>query len=139
MRKIFSLFFIILIISCSTKSIPQQSKSIQYPPWILNPFYKGYIGAVGVAKKEKNISLPEQKRIAIVVAQGHLSQIVKTVVSSEYTKIEKYDYNKKRYEKIIKQLSRQSSEAFLKHFVVKDEWIDPRNGDYYVWVVLEDH
>ena len=110
MKKTFSLFFLLLlIISCSTKSTPPKEKSvIHYPPWVLNPFYKGYIGAVGVAKKEKNVSLPQQKRIAIIVAQGHLSQIVKTVVNSEYTKIEKYNYNKKRYEKIIKQLLKQS-------------------------------
>ncbi len=136
--KLFVYLLFFFMVSCGIHTENNSIKQTQhYPPWILNPFYQGYIGAVGVARKDKNLSLTEQREIAIAVAQGHISQIIRTVISSNFIKIERYNYNKKKYKKIIKFLSKQSSEAYLKHIVIKDEWIDKKTGDYYVWVILE--
>lgn len=110
-----------------------------YPIWFYNPNYGGYIGAVGIARKTKNIGYPEQKRLAIMIAQANLSKQLKLLVNAEvYTeklRISRKDYEE--YKSKLKSLSRQESSAYLRNTVVKDEWIDPKTGDLYVWVVLE--
>jgi len=128
-------------------NIPQEKKlSIKtkyplkngYPIWVYNPNYGGYIGAVGIAKKDVG-GYTEQKRIAVMVAQANLAKQIKLLVNSTiYTEkilISKKDYEE--YKSKLKSLSKQEAQAYLKNTVVKDEWIDPKTGDLYVWVVLE--
>ncbi len=110
-----------------------------YPVWVFNPNYNGYLGAVGIAKKIKGKGYPEQKRIAVMVAKSNLAKQIRLVVNSEvYTeklRISRKDYEE--YKSKLRSLSKHSAHAYLKNVVVKDEWIDPKTGDLYVWVVLE--
>ena len=110
-----------------------------YPIWVYNPNYGGYLGAVGIAKKLQSGGYPKQKRIAIMVAKANLAKQINLIVNSKvYT--EKIRISKKDYEEYktkLYSLSKHSAKAFLKNVVVKDEWIDPKTGDLYVWVVLE--
>jgi hypothetical protein len=110
-----------------------------YPVWVYNPNYGGYLGAVGIAKKSVKGGYPEQKRIAIMIAQANLAKQIRLVLNSKvYT--EKMRISKKEFEEYkskLYSLSKQSANEFLKHTVVKDEWIDEKTGDLYVWVVLE--
>ena len=140
----------------STKKINilQENKSIQpkelkiktkyplkngYPVWVYNPNYGGYLGAVGIAKKTQKGGYPQQKKIAIMIANANLAKQINLIINSEvYT--EKIRISKKDYEEYktkLRSLSKHSAKAFLKNTIVKDEWIDPKTGDLYVWVVLE--
>lgn len=109
------------------------------PIWVYNPNYKGYLGAVGIAKKTAKGGYPEQKRLAIMIAQSNLAKQINLLVNAEvYTeklRISKKDYE--IYKSKLKSLSKQEAQAYLRNTVVKDEWIDPKTGDLYVWVVLE--
>jgi len=109
------------------------------PIWVYNPNYGGYLGAVGIAKKLEKGGYPEQKRIAIMIAQSNLAKQIRILVNSEvYTeklRISKKDYE--IYKSKLKSLSKQEAHAYLKNTIVKDQWIDPKTGDLYVWVVLE--
>ncbi|EDP73807.1 LPP20 family lipoprotein [Hydrogenivirga sp. 128-5-R1-1] len=109
------------------------------PVWVYNPNYGGYLGAVGIAKKPQRGGYPQQKRIAIMIAQSNLAKQIRLLVNAEiYTeklRISKKDYE--IYKSKLKSLSKQEASAYLRNTVVKDEWIDPKTGDLYVWVVLE--
>ena len=109
------------------------------PVWVYNPNYGGYLGAVGIAKKPARGGYPQQKRIAIMIAQSNLAKQIRVLVNAEvYTeklRISKGDFE--TYKSKLKSLSKQEANAYLKNTVVKDEWIDPKTGDLYVWVVLE--
>lgn len=110
-----------------------------YPVWVYNPNYGGYLGAVGIAKKLQKGGYPQQKKIAIMIAKANLAKQINLIVNSEvYT--EKIRISKKDYEEYktkLYSLSKHNAKAFLKNVIVKDEWIDPKTGDLYVWVVLE--
>ncbi|RMD46739.1 MAG: hypothetical protein D6834_02025 [Aquificota bacterium] len=110
-----------------------------FPIWVYNPNYGGYLGAVGIARKTKRGGYPQQKRVAIMIAQSNLAKQIRILVNAEvYTeklRISKKDYE--TYKSKLKSLSKQEASAYLKNTVVKDEWIDPKTGDLYVWVVLE--
>ncbi len=109
------------------------------PIWVYNPNYGGYLGAVGIAKKTAKGGYPQQKRIAIMIAQANLAKQIRLLVNAEiYTeklRISKKDYE--IYKSKLRSLSKQEASAYLRNTVVKDEWIDPKTGDLYVWVVLE--
>ena len=109
------------------------------PVWVYNPNYGGYLGAVGIAKKPARGGYPQQKRIAIMIAQSNLAKQIRLLVNAEvYTeklRISKGDFE--TYKSKLKSLSKQEASAYLRNTVVKDEWIDPKTGDLYVWVVLE--
>ncbi len=109
-----------------------------YPIWVYNPNYNGYLGAVGIAKKTRG-GYPQQKRTAVAIAQANLTKQIKLLVNTEVT-TEKINIDTKTiqyYRSKIRSLSKQEAEAYLKNTKVMDEWIDPKTGDLYVWVVLE--
>lgn len=51
----------------------RKQKTIDYPPWIFNPSMGGYLGAVGVAKKQKS-SVRSRQWVAEKVAMAELSR-----------------------------------------------------------------
>ncbi len=108
-----------------------------YPVWVYNPNYGGYIGAVGIAKKVKG-GYSQQKRLAVIIAQSNLAKQIRLIVNTKiYTKKIKIDKNSfEIYKSYLKSLSKQEADVYLKNIIVKDEWIDPKTGDLYVWVVL---
>ena len=61
-----------------------------YPIWFYNPDYDGYLGAVGIAKKQG--SFYQQQRVAKISAEAELAKKIKVVVNTELkltqTKIE---------------------------------------------------
>ncbi len=109
-----------------------------YPVWFYNPNYDGYIGAVGIAKKGRG-GYPQQKRTAIAIAQANLAKQIKLLVNTEI-QTEKINIDTKTlqyYRSKIRSLSKHEAAAYLRNTKVMDEWIDPKTGDLYVWVVLE--
>ena len=109
------------------------------PVWVYNPNYGGYLGAVGIAKKPNKGGYPAQKRLAVMIAQSNLAKQIRLLVNAKvYTeklRISKKDYE--IYKSKIESLSKQEASAYLRNTVIKDEWIDPKTGDLYVWVVLK--
>jgi len=108
-----------------------------YPVWVYNPNYDGYLGAVGIAKKTKG-GYPQQKRTAIAIAQANIAKQIRLIVNAE-VQTEKVNIDTKTlqyYKSKINSLSKQEAQAYLKNTKVMDEWIDPKTGDLYVWVVV---
>ncbi|MCD8554243.1 LPP20 family lipoprotein [Seleniivibrio sp.] len=110
-----------------------------YPEWFYTPTYDGYIGAVGIAPKQPNGGLAQQKRVARMNAQSGLAKqidvLVKTELNLESTNVDRATV--KYYEQKLSTLTKESADQYLSNYKVKDEWIDDRTGEYYVWMVLE--
>jgi len=110
------------------------------PVWVSNPNYGGVLGGVGIAKKIQGKGYAEQKRLAKQIALGDLAKQIEVVVETELTKIEinidteTLQYYKKRFSSLSKQEVRS---MLIKNAVIEDEWVDPKTGDLYVWVVIK--
>jgi len=93
---------------------------------------------VGIAKKTRG-GYPQQKRTAVAIAQANLAKQIKILVNAEVTteKINVDTRTLQYYRSKIRSLSKQEAQAYLRNTKVMDEWIDPKTGDLYVWVVLE--
>ncbi len=103
-----------------------------HPAWICQP---GVLGAVGIAKKQEKGGYAAQKRLAIVIAQAELAKQIEVIVNAELqTKktMVNNDYHSK-----LSSLSKQETQQLIKNAVVKEEWINPKTGELYVWVVIE--
>lgn len=109
------------------------------PIWVYQPDYESSLGAVGIAKKQEIGGYDAQKRLAVVIAQAELSKQVELLVNSELetekTVIE--SEAKQSYQEKLKSLSKQETQQLIKNAIVKDEWLNPKTGDLYVWVVIE--
>lgn len=110
------------------------------PVWVSNPNYGGVLGGVGIAKKIQGKGYAEQKRLAKQIALADLAKQIEVVVETELTKIEinidteTLQYYKKRFSSLSKQEVRS---MLIKNAVIEDEWVDPKTGDLYVWVVIK--
>jgi hypothetical protein len=116
----------------------KQQLASAYPVWFSNPNYDGYLGAVGIAGN-KTGGYARQKRLAISIAQEELARQSGIMVESELS-IEKTLIQKglsDEYASTIKSLSKHNSREFLRNVVVKDEWVDPKTGELYLWMVIE--
>ncbi|MFW6099745.1 MAG: hypothetical protein ACOC90_00025 [Bacteroidota bacterium] len=120
----------------------KKHEAIDYPPWILNPTMDGCLGAVGVAKKQ-NSAARSRQWVAEKVAMAELSRQFEVLVESICRSKETANFSDElmeKYEKEVECISRQESEHLFSIYthdpVVKARWIDPVNGDMYVWVVL---
>lgn len=110
-----------------------------YPVWLYNPAYEGNLGAVGIAKPQTRGGYEAQKRLALTIAQAELTRQINVLVDGElYT--EKTVISKsgdEYYRSKLSSLSIQQTQQLIKNAVIKDEWIDPKTGDLYLWVVIE--
>ena len=109
------------------------------PVWVSNPNYGGVLGGVGVAKRIKGKGYAEQKRLAKQIALADLAKQIEVIVKTELTKVElNIDTQRlKYYKKKFSSYSEQEVRAMLiRNAVVEDEWIDPKTGELYVWVVI---
>jgi len=110
------------------------------PVWVSNPNYGGVLGGVGIARKIPGKGYAEQKRLAKQIALADLAKQVELVVKTELTRIEiNIDTNTlQHYKKKFSSYSEQEVRAMLiRNAVIEDEWVDPKTGDLYVWVVLK--
>ncbi len=110
------------------------------PVWVKNPNYGGVLGGVGIANKIRGKGYAEQKRLAKQIALADLAKQIEVVVKAELTKREvnidsdTYQYYKKKFSS----LSEQEVRAMLiKNAVIEDEWVDPKTGELYIWVVIK--
>ncbi|UOD34474.1 LPP20 family lipoprotein [Deferribacteraceae bacterium V6Fe1] len=110
------------------------------PVWFYDANYDGYFGAIGIARKSSvRGGYAAQKRLAKTLAQAELAKQLKVFVSTEL-KIERTRILSKlsdTYTSKLSSLSVHKSEEILQNAVILDEWVDPNNGDLYVWLVIE--
>ena len=110
-----------------------------YPVWFFQPDYDGYLGAVGIAKQQAGKSFYQQQRLAKISAEAALSKKIKVVVNTELnltqTKVEAGVVN--YYRSRLQTFSKHQAEQFLSNIIVKDQWINPKTKELYVWLVLE--
>jgi len=111
------------------------------PVWFWEPNYDGYLGGVGIARKNAAPNgYAGQLRLAKTLALAELAKQIRVVINSEST-LEKNQSTSNNvvtyYKSKFSSTSRQSAEEIIKDAVIKDEFKDPTNGDLYVWVVIE--
>ncbi len=124
----------------SDQTSPAESGLIEgTPPWFFNPGHEGYLGAVGMAKKQARGGYAAQKRLAVTIAEAELSRQVEVLVNAELntSRIVTHAEADASYRVKLRSMSRQESRQMLKNAVVKDEWLDPETGNLHVWLVIE--
>lgn len=111
------------------------------PIWFWEPNYDGYLGAVGIARKN---AAPQgyagQLRLAKTLALAELAKQIRVVINTEATleRTQGISNNVVTYYKSkFSTLSKHTAEEIIQDAVIKDEYKDPSNGDLYVWVVIE--
>jgi len=108
-----------------------------FPVWFYTPVYDGYIGAVGIAPKQR--SYTAQKRVARMQAQKNLAKQINVLVKSEVS-VESLGVDSatvQYYRQKVTSLTREEVDQYLTGFKVQDEWIDEKSGEYYMWMVLD--
>ena len=137
------------------KSVPDKvaekglEKSTKYPfedgrpVWFYDPFYDGYLGALGIARKNAaKGGYAGQKRLAKTLAQAELAKQIKVFVSTELTTTRtsatttSKDRVYENYKSTLSTTSVHKAEEIVRNAVIRDEWVDS-NGDLYVWLVIE--
>lgn len=108
-----------------------------YPIWFSNPNYDNHFGAVGISAKHPD-GYSIQKKTAVKIAQAELSRQIRVLVDSKLTREERLSKNSlsEEYSSSLESFSKMSSNELLQTTTVKDEWLNPENGELYVWVVL---
>jgi hypothetical protein len=110
-----------------------------FPVWFATPNMDGYIGAVGIAKQQARGGIAAQRRIAKALAQSELARTIKVIVNTEVN-IEKLNVDTqtlKYYQSKVSTLSRHQAEEVLSDFEIRDEWLDQKTKELYVWLVLK--
>ncbi|MBE9536356.1 MAG: DUF4384 domain-containing protein [Proteobacteria bacterium] len=134
------LFFtstIFALASANAYQEQEQGVAVNYPAWFSNPNMNDNFGAVGIAGKHPD-GYSRQKKTAVKIAQAELSKQIRLLLDSELSKEEHLRQSGKseEYSSSMESFSKMSSSELLQSTIVKDEWINPENGDLYVWVVL---
>ena len=120
------------------KSQPQYPLKNGYPIWFSNPNHDGYMGAIGIAKKQRTGGYNKQKRLAHRIALAEIAKQIKVRVDSELT-IEKTlidTKGKQEYREKVQSLSKHETQQLIRNAIIKDEWIDPKTEELYLWVVI---
>lgn len=106
-----------------------------YPVWVTNPNVQGYsYTAVGSAVPCAG-GLPEQKRVARIHAMGEISRMIKVQVDNEVSSSTFSSGGSVRSE--FSTYSRQRSDNILNSVSEIDSWIDPKNGDFYLFLGIK--
>ena len=108
-----------------------------YPVWFLNPNHEGYLGAVGIAKKQPDSRT--QRLAALRIAQAGLAKEIELIVHSEIILEERLAEKglSSEYSSSLRSVSKHDTAQLIKDSLVKDEWTDPKTGELYLWVVIE--
>lgn len=108
-----------------------------YPVWFQNPNHDGYLGALGIAKKQPN--LRAQKLAALRIAQAELAKKIELIVHSEIVLEESLAEKglSGEYSSSLRSASIQGTAQLIKDSLVKDQWTDPKTGELYLWVVID--
>lgn len=113
------------------------------PVWFYDPFYDGYLGALGIARKgAAKGGYAGQKRLAKTLAQAELAKQIRVFVSTELnttrTSVSTTSKDKvyENYKSTLSTISVHRAEEVVRGAVIQDEWSD-ESGNLYIWLVIE--
>ena len=108
-----------------------------FPVWVMNPNYDGYLGAVGIAKKESDSR--GQRMTALRIAQSELAKTLVLMIDSKLSINESVKEKGLSFEYLstLRSASKQDTKRLINDSIVKDKWLDKKTGDLYLWVVIE--
>lgn len=128
----------ILISGCASLSQNTSSKieSSARPAWLLNPEKQGYQSVVAAAPRQDRGGHDAQYRVAVMKAYQELAQIQRVQVTSTNL-ILLEDRGGKVTRNLDVETQLQSRVALgVGDARVIEEWVDPENGDLYIWLVI---
>ena len=133
-----SLVISILVSSCASQSQNTTSKieSSARPAWLLNPEKQGYQNVVAAAPRQARGGYDAQYRVAVMKAYQELAQIQRVQVTSTNRMLLE-DRGGKVTRNLDVETQLQSRVALgIGEARVIEEWVDPKNGDLYIWLVV---
>lgn len=124
-----------LAVACAETKLPSQA-NMSHPSWILNPDKPGYIGIVAAAPKQERGGREAQYRVAQMKAYQELAQMQQVQVTSTNRMLLE-DRGGKVTRNLDVETQLQSRVALgIGEARVIEEWVDPKNGDLYIWLVV---
>lgn len=126
---------VLLILGC-THTPPASHPHASYPAWVLNPDKPGYIGAVGAAPKQEHGGRDAQYRVAQMKSYQVLAQMQRVhVASSNRSFVDERGGKVIRNDNIDTKLKSEVALGVGDARVI-EEWVDPKTGELYLWVVV---
>ena len=124
-----------LAVACA-ETKPPSHENMSHPAWVLNPDKPGYIGVVAAAPKQERGGREAQYRVAQMKAYQELAQIQRVQVTSTNRMLLE-DRGGKVTRNLDVETQLQSRVALsIGEARVIEEWVDPKNGDLYIWLVV---
>lgn len=137
MPNIVLIFLVTAFLTVSCADIkPVAQAEVSYPAWVLNPDKPGYISVVAAAPKQERGGREAQYRVAQMKAYQELAQMQRVQVSSTNRMLlEDRGGKVTRNLDVETQLQSRVSLGVGEARVI-EQWVDPKNGDLYIWLVV---
>jgi len=135
--KSFFVFFVtvFLAVGCAGTN-PVSRADSSYPAWVLNPDKPGYIGVVAAAPKQERGGREAQFRVAQMKAYQELAQMQRVQVSSTNRMLVEDSGGKVTRNLDVETQLKSHVPLGVGEARVIEEWVDPKNGDLYIWLVV---
>ncbi|MDH5391634.1 MAG: hypothetical protein OEY11_00480 [Gammaproteobacteria bacterium] len=130
MKKLTLLLISSLLAACATNV--QKTQGVQLPDWFYNPNIPGYVGVSSIAPPQSFGGIKAQQRVAELKAQAELGRMKQLLVQSE-TRLHQSNQQKSD----MQTQSRLSSATTLdlSRTMVREQWLHPKTGDLYLWML----
>jgi hypothetical protein len=118
---------------------PWSAAKAGHPDWVRDPTANGrYIATYGSALRGDS-SLSAQRDEAVAAARRELARMVYVKVQSAFSSYvaESGVGDEAEARRLVQDVSRQISVVGVRSTVVREQWIDPRTDELFVWVAIE--
>jgi len=105
------------------------------PSWVLNPEKPGFVSVVGSAPKQDWGGHAAQFRVAEMKARQELAQRVRVRVESTNRFATEEKAGKVSRSADVETRLQSSVDLSLESARVVEEWLDPKTGELYLWLV----
>ena len=109
------------------------------PVWALNSNLGNRIGGVGIIAVATAKTISKRIDLATKIAENRIVEQISLLMTGlcESTEIKKFDTKLiELYRNRIDCKALQTAQSWLDNSQVMDQWINPKNGDVYVWIIL---
>ncbi len=129
---------VFILSACNNSGVKSSAGDDQVmpPDWFYNPGNNQYLGVTGAAPVQDFGGIDAQRRVALIRARAELGRIAKVHVDSENNINTTVNSNGvvKSSNSYIKLTSAEVLD--LIDAEIKEEWIHPKTGELYIWLVL---
>ncbi len=118
---------------------PWSATTVDLPDWVRDPSREGkFIATYGSALRGE-LPLSEQKAEAVANARKELARMMYVKIQSAFQSYvaESGVGNDASATRFVQDVSRQVSVAGIKNTVVREQWINPKTDELFVWVVVD--